>query len=384
MSEKMTILIGGDVSPSSGECFRFLQQKGTIWHENLQEEVDNADLICLNLETALTESSEERNKIGVHLKTSPEFAKILKNSNVGLVSLANNHIFDYEVGGVQDTIAALDKNSIQWGGVAENIDEAEKLTIVSMNGINIGFLFYAEHEFNYVDDNSWSTAVLNPSSNILRIMDAAKQCDKLIIFSHIGPEYWGYPSPRMVRLFRDFVAAGASAVINCHAHHVMGMEYYNGAPIFYGLGNLLFPANGNMPDHWYEGIIAKLEITADSIKGSPLFTDFKSLQNISLNPEANIRKQCFDDASAVLNSKDRIEEKWLAFCRSQRKHLLIQICKGIGAILPFMLSKKLFPKAQCKNNQSYFKKGIRMFRGLLMCENHVDVFARIFDDLHKR
>ena len=376
MDNGITILIGGDFSVAG--CY---VPQTPLWDDRLSSLLEAADFRMLNLEGPMTDAEERRPKIGVSLKESPEFTVYLQRNRIDMVSLANNHIFDYGEKGVEDTIKACDEHYILHTGIVNRAQElAIPVKYVEIKGKRIGFYCLAEHEFNYHDDFSVSTVLLEPAKNILEIQQARKECDALVVFSHIGPENTAFPSPRMLSLFRCFAEAGASAVINAHAHHVMGMECHKNVPIFYGLGNLMFSMKSNMPG-WNEGMIACLKWNGSVFKGTPVFTVFDSEKMMVSLDDSSQRHEEFMKISSDLRNPVAMDIHWHDFCAFQRKHIMKECAKGAIAMLPFYIKQRILGKNHTVSPTSYFAKGARMLRGMFQCENHADVLARIFRDL---
>ena len=378
----VSIVFGGDFSPLCDTPAVSIVSRGVLWDKPITDFISQADFRLFNLETTLGTKAPKRLKIGVNLNTYAEMAKVLKESKIDMVSMANNHIFDYGSEGVLDTINYLKANGIMYGGVGKTPLDADKLHIFEINGEKIGFLFYAEHEFNYMSENEPGTAVLDPSGIILKIQESITQCDYLILFTHFGPEGTGCPSPRMVSLFHNFVKAGASVVINCHAHHVMGMEFYNGKPIYYGLGNLFFP-KPNMPDWWYKGMLVKIHFSKKKITTDEVFISYNE-KNECVETNSNIvqEREYFNEISSWIKSHDIVENKWKEFCETQTPHMLKQLFKAFVALLPYFLCIKLkLPFYKKISLTSFPAKGARMLRGLFCCENHVEELSKIFTEM---
>ena len=379
----VSIVFGGDFSPQCESAASLLLSRGYLWDDSITGFISEADLRIINLETTLGAKAPRRPKIGANLKTHEKMSEVLKQSKIDMVSMANNHIFDFGSEGVQDTINFLQASKIKYGGVGESPRDANKLHILEINGERIGFLFYAEHEFNYISEDEPGTAVLDPSGIILKIQESIIQCDYLILFTHFGPEGTGCPSPRMVSLFHNFVKAGASVVINCHAHHVMGMEFYNDKPIYYGLGNLFFP-KPNMPDWWNKGMLVKINLTRNAITTKELFTTYED-KYVEMNPNQMKAREYFNEISSWIKSPSIVEKKWKDFCKNQTPHMLDQIIKGVVALLPYYFSIKLkFPYYKKMTLNSLPAKGARLLRGLFSCENHVEELSSIFTDIGLR
>jgi poly-gamma-glutamate synthesis protein (capsule biosynthesis protein) len=79
--------------------------------------------------------------------------------------------------------------------------------------------------------------------------------DLVIAYVHQGVvEYRGTPDAAVVLNFRGLVRAGADAVIGHHPHVPQGVEWVDGKPIVYSLGNFVFRQNSPWTDRglWAE------------------------------------------------------------------------------------------------------------------------------------
>ena len=380
----ISVIFGGDVSPKAGPAASSLISRGELWDEYVREFVSTADYRVVNLETTLGMTSTKRLKIGVNLQTLSGIGSVLAKSMVNMVSLANNHIFDFGIDGVLQTTRLLDKEQIKYGGIGKTPADADQLSIININGEKIGFLFYAEHEFNYISSSEPGTAILDPSSIVLKIQESKSVCDYVVLFTHFGPEGTDSPSPRMVKLFRDFIRAGASAVINCHAHHIMGMEFYDNKPIYYGLGNLFFP-NDKMPDWWYQGILVKINFSKNGITTEELFTSFKETNYVSADIDQMNSMLKFQEISSWLKTPEIITQKWINFCKEQTPHMFSQLLKAFIALIPYIIAQKMHIRFRKKKSlNSLPAKGARVLRGLFSCENHTEELTEIFTELGLR
>jgi len=84
-----------------------------------------ADLVIANLETPVTDlpsSPLTGKKVCVHHSDPVEAPRVLKEHNIGAVSLANNHTLDYGIMGLRQSLEALEEHDIQWFGAGT--DEA--------------------------------------------------------------------------------------------------------------------------------------------------------------------------------------------------------------------------------------------------------------------
>ena len=65
--------------------------------------------------------------------------------------------------------------------------------------------------------------------------------DKLIVMPHWGEEHILLPPYKCVAYAQKMIDAGADAIFGSHSHCVSSNIYYKGKPIFFGLGNFLYP-----------------------------------------------------------------------------------------------------------------------------------------------
>lgn len=109
------------------------------------------------------------------------------------------------------------------------------------------------------------SAPIDLVDNYQQITAAKKLADVVIVTIHGGNEYFPYPRPGLRKMCRHFIDLGVDAVI-CHHPHVPGAyEVYEGKPIYYSIGNLVFDQNLPKPG-WEEGYFVELKF--DVLNGS--------------------------------------------------------------------------------------------------------------------
>lgn len=72
------------------------------------------------------------------------------------------------------------------------------------------------------------------------IREGKENADFCIAFVHWGTEYSYDLERAQLDTGKEYLDAGADAVIGAHSHCLQGMEYYDGKPIIYSLGNYWF------------------------------------------------------------------------------------------------------------------------------------------------
>ncbi len=188
--------------------------------QKVAEKLTSADIVFSNLETPII-SNCPLSDSGFKFCADPKMVDGLKFAGIDIVNLANNHTLNYGQEGLEETEKILSDNGIAW--VGDN-----NLEIIEKNGIKFGFL-----GFDFVDK-------MPKDSDFQKIRDSKKQVDVLIPMVHWGVEYTTIPTKTQKLIAKDLVNSGADVVIGGHPHWVQDIDYINGRPIFYSLGNFVF------------------------------------------------------------------------------------------------------------------------------------------------
>ncbi len=238
--------------------------------QNVENVTGSADLFLINFENAAT-SSDSAVKGDVPLKCDPSYVPLAKGNNNTVAVLANNHLFDYGVGGMEDTLKYLDEAGIKHTGAGDNQTQASMPVSSEINGRNITII-------NYMDSNNfkeYSNEVM-PQANgsdpgysaydsqlaKQQIQDAkANGSDNVIVYFHFGNEYSRTPNEDQVKMAHEVIDDGADVVLGAHPHVTQGIEVYNGKPIFYSLGNFVFDQQNTATHSAY---IVKIDFVNDT------------------------------------------------------------------------------------------------------------------------
>lgn len=205
------------------------------------------DLTVVNLEGVLTDNDALRQRDkgkgddGYWFRGKTEYAKVLSSASVEVVSLANNHAFDYGAQGFKDTIAAVEKENIEWFGTYNcNRDpETEKFFYYTKNGVTICLMSLLWDDYNPQDPNGNGGYF---RQQIAEIKESGK-ADAVIAILHGGQEYGRHRTKPQQMFTKMAMSAGADLVICHHAHVVMGMDVIDNRCAFYSLGNFCFGGN---------------------------------------------------------------------------------------------------------------------------------------------
>jgi len=206
---------------------------------------NNADIAIGNLEgplTSICNSEMALDKEYVFRSPAEKVAPALKKAGFNLLSLANNHILDYGVSGMNDTIDALSAHNIYSVGAGENINQARAGTIIKTADSKLGFLSYSLTfpEYFWATENSPGTAFGHEQQIKEDIKRLKQQADSVIVSFHWGREKITELRPYQPKLAHAAIDAGAALVIGHHPHVLQAVEKYNGGLIIYSLGNFVF------------------------------------------------------------------------------------------------------------------------------------------------
>jgi hypothetical protein len=96
--------------------------------------IRTADLSLINLECVISSIGKQWNRTFkmFHFRAHPNAINVLKAADIDYVSLANNHVLDYETEALLDMLDLLDKNQIKHSGAGRNLKEAMKPAIITI------------------------------------------------------------------------------------------------------------------------------------------------------------------------------------------------------------------------------------------------------------
>ena len=322
----MRIIICGDVCPT-GVNEEFIKGNVKELFNDVPAVFSNADRILINLECALTEQDTPIFKKGPNLKASPCCAKVLKEIGVTDCGLSNNHIFDYGLPGVRDTLEALEKWDISWTGFGRNYEDSRNDLIWSCKGKTVAVLAVCEHEYSYALEDRPGARPFDPYDTLEDIRSAKEKYDFVIVTYHGGKEQSVYPSPRLRKACQAMVKSGADLVLCQHSHCIGCYEYFRDGHILYGQGNFHFVERKNNHPHWQNGLIAVVTITDKlDVEWIPVVVSGKGIRL----PDAVERQQLLlllQQQSENLHNGMWLEY-WGKVCEADKERYLGNICRA--------------------------------------------------------
>jgi hypothetical protein len=354
----------------------------SLFDSKVLDTFSNADFNIVNLESSLTFAGKENEilKTGPHLKASPETIGALQLLKTNLVTLANNHIYDYGDKGLDDTLALCEKHNISVVGAGTSLHEASKIFLKKFEEVTIAFINIAENEWSNADEFHAGANPMNIIANIRSINEAKKIADIIILIVHGGHELYHFPSPRMVAQYRFYAEQGASLIVSHHSHYISGYEIFNGVPIFYGLGNFLFDSSINLKD-WYQGLLLSIEISSEkkiSWKLHPFKQCAEKLQVEFLEGDEKLKVETeIQNINSVISDPEKLKAKFHEFTEGQKKNVLSMFSTSYflkhryfrSGIRKLGLERLFLRKEQLKSILNYSR-----------CEAHRDITFEVLRD----
>lgn len=243
--QDVTVVFSGDILLSSYVLNNY-EKSGIngILSEELQSEMQNADITMVNEEFPFSNRGTQAQDKQFTFRVDPGYVKILQEMGIDVVTVANNHALDYGTDALSDTFQTLDNAGIAYVGAGDNLERASQPYVIKAGGKTFGFLAASR----VIPEVSWNIDNRQPgmlctydSAELCNAVQKAKEtCDYVVVYVHWGIERENTPQDYQRQLGKAYIDAGADMVIGAHPHVLQGIEYYNGKPIVYSLGNYIF------------------------------------------------------------------------------------------------------------------------------------------------
>lgn len=231
---------------ASGDLVNFKGKEDFIDGE-LIEVIQSADVAICNFEAPIKHNNMRPiKKAGPHVYQSGKSIQYLSKAGFNIVSLANNHIYDYGQEALENTLLELNKHGVDFIGGGKDFEDAYAPKIIDKNGIKIGFLAAAENEFGclHEEQNRGGYAWLFHPLIEDNIRALKSEVDFVVLISHAGVENIEFPIKEWRDRYKRLCDVGIDVIIGHHPHVPQGFEKYNDSMIFYSLGNFYFDTAG--------------------------------------------------------------------------------------------------------------------------------------------
>ena len=248
--ESVSIGFAGDVSLADNWAIMpYYNSRGkgifSIVSENMINYMDKLDWMIVNSEFAFSNRGFAMANKLYTFRANPQNVNVYKEMNVDMVTLANNHVYDYGGDAFYDTLDTLKNANLPYIGAGVNKSEAESAYYLVINGYKIAFLNATRAE-KYImtpeakEESPGVFRCYDPTRLSERIKEEKTKSDYVVAIVHWGKENYHDLEDVQIETGKLYIDSGADMVIGHHAHVLQGVEFYNGKLIAYNLGNFIF------------------------------------------------------------------------------------------------------------------------------------------------
>jgi poly-gamma-glutamate synthesis protein (capsule biosynthesis protein) len=201
----------------------------------------DADVTFVNFEMPIPRTAVEASSpdVSKELQGSPEALPAFLAARVDVAAIATNHIMDWGLPGLEQTVEQLRENGVAVVGAGRNLDESLDGVVLERRGIRIGFAAFTPAQ-------RWTATASEPGAapltleNVKESLGRIGEADVRVISLHWGLEMSNYPTPEDRRLAEEIVDAGADLILGHHPHVIQGVERFGRGWVTYSMGNFIF------------------------------------------------------------------------------------------------------------------------------------------------
>ena len=248
--DSSTLTFIGDVSLADNWYImpKYDERKKEIYgilSEDIVKIMTESDIMIANNEFTISNRGEKMPGKYYTFRASPNRLSIYTEMGVDLLTLANNHVYDFGTTAFNDTIDYLNEFNIPYIGAGKNIDEAKRPYYFIINGYKIAFVNATRAEKIILTPEATTNSggvfrCYDPTNLINLIKETKQESDYIITLIHWGKEDSHELEPVQKETSKLYIDAGSDIIIGTHAHVLQGIEFYKNKPIIYNLGDFIF------------------------------------------------------------------------------------------------------------------------------------------------
>ena len=248
------------------------------------------DLRLVNLECAITRADRPWPGKAVHYRLHPANVEVLRAARIDACCLANNHILDWGLNGLAETLRSLRLARIASVGAGLSLHQAQGPAQLPLAGGGRLLLFAWALASSGVPSD-WAALPDRPGVALLPGIDTGtakwlarcirrhrRRGDRVVVSLHWGAN-WVPVVPEAHRwLARQLIdLADVDVVFGHSSHHPLPLEIHRGRLILYGCGDLINDYEG-LPPHapWRSDLVCLYAVDLDAVSGA--------LQGLTIHP----------------------------------------------------------------------------------------------------
>jgi len=281
--KEIKIYFVGDIMLDRGVLHYIKKNDNWLWpFLDIADDLKKADLVFGNLESMISDKGYDVGGL-YSFRAPPETMQGLVYADFDILSVANNHSFDYTINAFTDTLKRLKENNILYAGGGFNREETHSPTIKQVDDTKVGFLAYTNvgsPAWQATEDRAGIAWIDDSSLDTLKkdIEKSKEKADILVVSFHFGYEYHDKPNENQKLLSNTALKSGADIVVGHHPHVVQPLEITDDGVIAYSLGNFIFDqyfSEETMRGAILEVIIKDKEVTSARLKETRLNEEYQ-------------------------------------------------------------------------------------------------------------
>jgi hypothetical protein len=203
------------------------------------------DVTVVNLECSVTRIGTPVPK-EFNFHGDPAALPYLKRGGVEVANMANNHSYDYGPEALVDTRRNIQKAGIDPVGAGKDPAEAERAAILHVKGWTVAVVGFDKVVDPFPDaiaapGHPGTACGHDVDCMVAATKRAAAMSDLVIVDIHWGVELDTQPRSDDVAIAHRLIDAGADIIFGGHSHRLQPLDMYRGRPVFYSLGNFVWP-----------------------------------------------------------------------------------------------------------------------------------------------
>ena len=244
-SKMTTVMMTGTSALVRAIAFK-MEQNGVLYPDgDIRDILRQADILHVSNEVSFASTCPPPSYDTHDLRfcSSPKYIQLFEDAGVDIVEVTGNHINNWDVGPLRDTLKMYKDRGWQYFGGGMNLVDAEKPALIEHNGTKLAFIGCN----NAGPEPAYATATLPGAAPcgdyawiLAAITSLRAQGYQVIVTQQYDEYYQPTPTENQARDFNRLAAAGATVVSGSQAHFPQTMAFIDGVFVHYGLGNLFF------------------------------------------------------------------------------------------------------------------------------------------------
>lgn len=245
-ADKLTkVMVTGVTALVGGTAFLMERNGMTYPAIDIGDYLRSADILHINNEVSFSPKCPKdpfTNRMNLVLCSKIEYIQLLEAIGTDVVELTGDHFIDQDSSAMLQTIDMYEQRGWAYYGGGRDYSDGIRPALFEHNGNKIAFLGCNAKSPGYATASKNSPGAVFCDLSVMadQIKEITNQ-DYLPIFTFQHIEYLSYEIKTTHQEdFRTAADAGAVVVSGSQAHQPHALEFYKGALLHYGLGNLFF------------------------------------------------------------------------------------------------------------------------------------------------